>query len=285
MKTLNYVAVIGLLVYSCWATAQSGISLSINDRVIAAAGDVEEFSFDPISGLVTIRTFYGDVRCSGLSQTGSGTAAIELDSYVNEAEDLAVYDLFADGSIEYQPSSRIISIQTGSDGSGQVQAPDCTHLIEEVGIIGPDGVADPGVFDASDFESLVDVSVESIQSGFRIRVQNRTTVDPLRNIQVRFTSSETFLLAPGAGVSEESEGVWLWEVPLLWPDDGTENSGIDEATLDLAYTDASSASLVIGPDTGSDATSKRILSWKRKQDPQTDPALITVVNTSTTRSF
>lgn len=274
--------------------AATGLGLKINDQVVAPRGEVKRFEYIPPGSpeppaSLKIDTFFTDIRCMGLSQSGGTTRTVELDKIVDSAEGTAVFDVTSSGTISIDLANGFISVNTDDPGLS-LPDPQCTHLIEAVGVIAtqdlvdqnPDlveGSAMPGTFFNSDFEPLVDVGFEETQNNsvIRIRVRNQTRTQPLRNIQVSFESSLEFAVSPGVDLVANDGGGWTWTIPLLWPRDAAE-SGLDESSLDLIFSQTGVPVTV--------TVDGEVNSWRREDDPTNlELALITVVNTAITRNL
>jgi len=261
-------ALIGLFSVSTGVVSgQSDGGLSISGTKIVSAAELEKFVYTPGENRIEALSFFGDIRCMGLPVFDESGVTFEFDRVINTpgVEPEARYDI-SGAVIGFNPDSAEISIDFPDE-----LVPDCTHAIPAVGIISNDGSADPGAFWISGFDSLFDVSFELPPGeGFRVRLKNKSKITPFRNVDLRFTapSGSTFAESIGSVSEGQNPGEWIWSIPLLWPQ-GAED---DEAVLDVFTT-----SLSEGIDVA------EIESLPRDSFPASEPLLVTVINTSTSR--
>lgn len=258
-----------LLFASTPVLSQGVLGLSVNGQVVVPVGQLESFIYAPGQNSISIRSFYKDIRCDQLAPFGASGFALELDQLINVAgvEPEAKYDISTAESITYHPTTGEIAILLPD-----VPSAGCTHEIPAVGMIDSEGNADPGAFWLSSFDPLFDISYTEPEAGegFRIVLKNRSEITPFRDITVRFAAPAGATIAPQLGtvIQGLNPGEWIWSVPLLWPHGAQE----DETLVDVF-----TASLDQG------VSVQNIESLTRESYPATEPVLVTVVNTSTSR--
>lgn len=234
------VVVLGTLAFASGSVfGQSALGLSVNGQLVVPLGQLESFVYNVADSRIDATTFFGDIRCAQLDQSQSGTSglAFNLDRLTGN-EDEASYQVFGDGSIEYDTAAGMINVLT-SDGAS---APGCTHFIEAVGAISAvDGEPTLGTFWAGSFESPLKLVSETLTPAviadkltIRFTMTNTSALLVATDIQAPFafgfsgTSFDPGQItgpdySPASAVTDNT-----WEIPILWPG--------ESAAVEVSYT-------------------------------------------------
>ncbi|MEX0915224.1 MAG: hypothetical protein WDZ60_04960 [Wenzhouxiangellaceae bacterium] len=215
---------------------QSALGLSVNGQLVVPVGQLESFDYNVANGRIDATSFYGDIRCAQLDQSQSGASGLvfNLDRLTSK-EDEASYQVFGDGSIEYDTAAGMINVLT----SESVSAPDCTHFIEAVGAISTvDGEPTLGTFWLGSFESPIRLESETLTPAviadkltIRFTMTNTSAVLVATDIQAPFVSelspATTEITGPDYSPSSAVTAD-VWEIPILWPG--------ESAAVEVSYT-------------------------------------------------
>lgn len=260
--------------------AQAALGLTFNGEVVVPVGQLEIFSYNPSSRSVRIETFFGDLRCMPGEQSGEGTPiTVVIDQESDLEQELASYEIFSGGAVEYQLSNGMINVATADTAENQ----GCVHAFEAVGVILDGGEADPGTFWSSDFSSPLQVTGTTISPAvigttltIEFAVDNISKLLVATDIEVDLDLPDLSALGitgPTFSDPDRVNAEGMWAILSLWPDD-------PKATIEVSYEIPDDPDLV-GEEIRTDVIDVRANDRTRLATLAISDIGISVVNTTT----